>query len=423
MIEFFMAALLLPVFNPGPSNTLDLHQTRAAQQNSTATPATPDSARIRGEIQTLEELLPRIPDRGAALFLLARRYAQLGESKKSLALLRECVSLDKGFDPGGHYSGSGRPLEPLKSFLEFQELTEQARRRFPPVHRARVAFTIQETDLFPEGLAVDPQKHVFYMGSMHRKKIISITEKGNVSDFVRPDMYDLMPVGGVRVEPADHSVWAATDPGSQNRSELVHFDEHGKLLERFPATGAGPHDLNDLVVRDAREIYLTDTFANQVYRFDRQQHTFTPISFPRPVFYPNGIALSDDENQLYVADILGVILLDLRDNTAQEVSPGQGTTLAGIDGLYWYKGSLVGVQYGTGSHRVMRWRLSPDGLRVTAAEILENRTPLVSFPTTGAIYRGKFYFISNTGIANLNDDKVVDPKKLEPINISVVSLE
>ena len=37
--------------------------------------------------------------------------------------------------------------------------------------------------------------------------------------------------------------------------------------------------------------------------------------------------------------------------------------------------------------------------------------------------RGKFYFISNTGIANLNDDKVVDPKKLEPIHISVVSLE
>jgi hypothetical protein len=419
-----MAALLLPVFSPGPAHTFALNRTRAAQQNSTATPAAPpDSARIREEIQTFEGLLPRIPDRGAALFLLARRYAQLGESQKSLALLRECISLAEGFDPGGHYSGSGRPLEPMKSSPEFQQLTQQARRRFPPVHRARVAFTIQETDLFPEGLAVDLQRRVFYMGSMHRKKIIRITEDGNVSDFVKPDVYDLMPVGGLKVEPDDHSVWAATDPGSQNRSELVHFDENGKLLERFPVTGAGPHDLNDLVVRNAREIYLTDTFANQVYHFDRQRHAFTPVSFPRPVFYPNGIALSDDKNQLYVADILGVILLDLRDNTAQEVNPGQGTTLAGIDGLYWYKGSLVAVQYGAGSFRVIRWRLSPDGLRVTATEILENRTPLVSFPTTGAIYRGKFYFISNTGIANLNDDKVVDPKKLEAIHISVVSLE
>ena len=71
----------------------------------------------------------------------------------------------------------------------------------------------------------------------------------------------------------------------------------------------------------------------------------------------------------------------------------------------------------------MRWRLSPDGLRVTSSEILEYGTPLVSFPTTGAIADGKFYFIANTGIANLRDDKVIDPEKLEPIHIAVVPLQ
>ena len=32
-----------------------------------------------------------------------------------------------------------------------------------------------------------------------------------------------------------------------------------------------------------------------------------------------------------------------------------------------------------------------------------------------------FYFIANTGIYNL-DDKIVDPKKLQPVHIAVVEL-
>ena len=124
-----------------------------------------------------------------------------------------------------------------------------------------------------------------------------------------------------------------------------------------------------------------------------------------------------------MADILGVICVDLRDRSTQEVIPGKDTTLAGIDGLYWYKGGLLGVQYGTGSYRVARWALSADGLRVASTEILEYRSPLVSFPTTGAIVGQNFYFIANTGVGNLNHDTIVDPGKLEPIYIAVVLLK
>jgi hypothetical protein len=401
------AVCILYAFGQVPTN----------QISTTLPPAPPDADRTRLEIRSVEGLLPKIPDRGAAMYFLARRYAHLGDLLKAFARLTECMSLEEGFDPG-----DAPAFEPLKPLPQFQQLVEQARRRYQPVHHARIVFTIQERDLFPEGLAVDPARHVFYMGSMHRKKIIRITEKGEVSDFVSPNLYDLMPVGGIKVDPLDHSVWAATDPGEKNRSELVHFDARANLLARSPATGAGRHDLNDLVIRNAREIYVTDTSANQVYRFDLEAATFTPLIFSRPVLYPNGIVLSADGNQLYVGDILGVLRLDLLSNTAQEVNAGKNNTLAGIDGLYWYKGDLLGVQYGTGSYRVARWRLSSDGLHVTSTQVLEYRSPLISFPTTGAIYEGQFYFISNTGIANLKDDKVVDPSKLEPIHISVVPL-
>jgi hypothetical protein len=47
----------------------------------------------------------------------------------------------------------------------------------------------------------------------------------------------------------------------------------------------------------------------------------------------------------------------------------------------------------------------------------------VSDPTTGAILGDKFYFIANTGIYNLEHDKIVDPAKLQPVHIAVVSLK
>lgn len=394
---------------------------RADQERSApkreVTSLSPGEARFRVDINTVQGLLPRLSDRGAAHFFLAWLYAHLGDYQKSLSLLKQCP-LQEGFDPEGV-----ERFRPLESNREFRELVARVHRRYPPVHRARPAFTVAESDLFPEGLAADVERHLFYLGSMHLEKIIRIEQTGEVSDFVKPGVYDLMPVGGVHVDSTDHSVWAATDPGSKNRSEIVHFDENGKFIERYAAPGPGLHDLNDLVLTKSGAIYVTDTYANQVYRFDRKTHSFLPLTLSRPVFYPNGITISGDGNFLYAADMLGVLRVDLRNNEAQDVRVEGHYTLAGIDGLYWYNGDLVGVQYGAGAYRVVQWQLTADGLRVAAAEMLEYRTPLVAEPATGAIVGTNFYFISNTGISNLDDDgKIINPAKLEPIHISVVPL-
>ena len=183
------------------------------------------------------------------------------------------------------------------------------------------------------------------------------------------------------------------------------------------------------MLRESREIYTTDTYANQVFRFDLRSRTFTALDLAnskkgRPVFYPNGITVSDDGRILYVADMLGVLRVDLRTDEAQDVSPLPHDTLAGIDGLYWYKGGLVGVQSGIGASRVMRWNLTLDGRQVVSGKILERGTDLVRNPTTGAILRDEFYFMTNTGIENLDDGgKIVDPAKLEPLHVAVVPLK
>ena len=373
---------------------------------------------LHDEIRVVEQLLPRLVDRGAALFLLAHDYGRLGEQTKALDLLKQCVALDQGFDPAGDPA-----FVPLRGTPEFIDLVKQVRRQNPPIHRARSAFTVAQNDLFPEGLAVDASRHVFYMGSEYHNKIVTISKAGEVADFVKEGIYDLMPVGGVHVDPADHSVWCATDPGEKNRSEIVHFDQQGKLLERYVPSAAGPHVLNDLALRGRNEIFVTDTEGNHVFRFDRETHNFTELNLGRPVFGPNGVTVSDDGNLLYIGDNLGVIRMDLRTNEAQDVRPPLHDTMAGIDGLYWYKGDLIGVEYGTGAYRVMRWKLSSNGRESSSSETLERGTQMVRDPTTGAILDGKFYFMTNTGLGNLKDSKIVDPTKVEPLQVAVVPLK
>src|SRR5437868_5164064 len=93
-----------------------------------------------------------------------------------------------------------------------------------------------------------------------------------------------------------------------------------------------PYDLNDLVLRGSREIFTTDTEGDHVYRFDRASHRFTEMKLHRPVFYPNGITLSGDGNLLFVADMLGIIRVDLLSDESEDVDPGAHNTLSGIDG-------------------------------------------------------------------------------------------
>ena len=419
------AALLAPsvCLAPWSAQSTSTGSPQAQQAGQDAPPAeVGDPQRLRDEIKIVEGLLPRLADRVAAWYLLAHHYARLGDSAKALELLKQCIALDEGFDPTDQPAFAALAHDP-----DFRELTEAARTRYPPVRHAQLAFTIADRDLFPEGLAVDAEKRVFLIGSMHRHKIVKITLDGKVSDFVKEGAYSLGPVGGVHVD-ADHSVWCATDPDAKSPSELLHFNAEGKLIERYPAPGPGPHDLNDLVLRDTREIYTTDTYGNRVFVFNRKSRSFATVNVlagkeGRPVIYPNGITLSDDGNVLYIADVLGVMRVDLRTQEVREVRPNAHDTLAGADGLYWNKGSLIGVQYGTGARRLMRWTLAPDGTLVTSSEVLERGTGFVKNPTTGAIFEGKFYFMANTGIDNLDDDKIVDPSKLEPVHIAEVELK
>jgi hypothetical protein len=376
-----------------------------------------DAAEVREQIATVEKLLPQLVDRGAALYFLSTSKQHLGETLDALHLLKECVELHEGFDPAGSPS-----LKVLKGTKEFDDLVASVHRDFPAVGQSRLAFVTEERDLVPEGLAYDARQNVYYLSSMNRRKIVKITPEGRVSDFVPAGRDGLLPVLGIRVDPGDNTIWANSWSEDAGRAELLHFDAAARLLGRYAMEDAAKHGFNDLVLGKNGEIILTDSASNQIYRFDRGAHTFARLTAHRSLSAPNGIALAGDDRQLFVADDFGVVRVDLDSGASMDVIPGPRNTLAGIDGLYWHKGSLIAVQNGIGSPRIAAFRLSKDGSRVTQTTVLENRTAFTATPTTGAIHGNDFYFIANSQVDNLNGDKIMDVTKLAPVRIAVVRL-
>jgi sugar lactone lactonase YvrE len=403
--------LLIPAFfAPGLLSAQEQDEVRGA-------PAEPaDTPEIRAQMAIAENLLGKTPDRGAVLYFLAVSYAQLHETRGAMSNLSECVALQEGFDPDGDPAFAA-----LKPSGDFTRLVQKAHKDFPAVARSRLAYTIQEKDLIPEGLAYDSLGDLFYLSSLYRRKIVKIPYEGKPADFFPPDRDDLLPVLGIRLDPTDGSIWANSflDTG---RTELLHFDRAGKLLGRFSIGGQEKHGFNDLVVLRSGVIYLTDTLTHKFYRFDTKTQKFADQKASRPLLQPNGIALSDDEQTLYVADQLGIIHVDLTTHSSTEVDPGPHNTVSGADGLYWHKNTLIAIQNGIGSPRIAQFTLSKDGLRVTKTTILENRSTFTVLPTTGALRDEDFYFIVNSQLDNLNGTHILDPLKLEPIRIGVLHL-
>lgn len=375
-----------------------------------------DAAEVRAQMELAQKLLASYPDRASVLSFIAASQAHLRETRDALANLKECMKLNAGFDP------SGDPVfDELKHSPEFQSMVEEAHRQYPAVAKAKLAFTDPEKDLIPEGLAYDPFRDVFYLSSLHHRKIVQIARNGVISDFVPENRYALLPVLGIRVAPKDATIWAnsATDEG---KSELLHFAADGQLLGRYTPPSPGKHGLNDLVVLPDGSVITTDSLSNDVYHFNPVTKAFDALKVHRPLIQPNGITLSDDPGIVYFADQLGVVRYDVVKGITTDVEPGPENTLSGVDGLYWYRGGLIAIQNGIGSARIARFSLSKDGRRAGKADVLENRSTFTTLPTTGALRGDEFFFIANSGIDNQNGAKILDPTRLEPVKIGVLKL-
>jgi SMP-30/Gluconolactonase/LRE-like region len=377
----------------------------------------------RRTIHQLEQLVERAPDPAEVMYVLAVFHSRLGETKEAIEWLQKADAEHEGFDPLGDVE-----LANIQDDPEFQRVAKAIHARIPAVSRSTLAYQISEKDLIPEGLAYDTATHKLYLSSLNKHKIVEIEPTGRFRDFVQSDKDGIWQTLGMKVDQKTRSLWvcSAQDSGPEAGSAGVfHYDlKSGKLIKKYLADRNEQHLFNDLVVSSNGDVYFTDSTAGRVYQILRDKDALEEMSDFKRLSYPNGIALSDDQSKLYVAHFNGgLTVLDLKSHQTKLVSRLKDGTLAGIDGLYFWRGTLIAVQNGIGAPRVAQFTLNKAGDSVEAKKILENRSKYLEIPTTGAIANGDFYLIANSQLRMLHEGNIIDPAKLKPVYILKMKLQ
>jgi hypothetical protein len=286
-----------------------------------------------------------------------------------------------------------------------------------------VAFTISEKDLIPEGIAYDATSRSFFVSSIHKNKIIRIDERNKVTDFIKSGKEGIGQALGVKV--SEGKLWVCSNTGRGNAQDLsmVHaFDlASGDLVSKWILPSAGEiHLFNDLAIDSQGNVIISDSDYGAIYRVNPKSSSMELLIKDDRLLYANGITMSPDD-----AVIVNTFKGFFKINTVtQELKalPFPNYYVIGIDGLCFYKQSLVGIQNVTYPVSVNQYQLNATFDTIENAHVLVADHPLFDIPTTGVIVDGWFYFIANSQMSNLEKDKIIDHARLKDVLIMKIKL-
>ena len=373
-----------------------------------------DRAALLRVLQAAATFAPSDP---FVLYNLARAEALTGDQEGALRTLERLAPQGAARDVTADTAFAA-----LRALPRFQAVARRLATRAVPIVRSDTAFVLTDPDFIPEGIAFDSVAGAFYVGSLHRHKVVRVTREGAVSDFTRPRQDELGQVLGLHVDAVRRRLWLATSvpdsaaprysDGSGGWAALHVYDlATGRLLGRYtPPDRDRPHLLNDIALTPGGDVYVTDSEGNGLYRLrsggDGLERIYGGVGH---FTYPNGITLAPNGTHLYVAHMEGVSAVELASVKVTRVEAPAGVTTGGIDGLYACPGGLIGVQGMLGFHQIAWLALVPDGHRITEVRPLERRHPAHDVPTTGTLAGDTFHYIANSQLGRLGSNGVLTP--------------
>ncbi|MES2899378.1 MAG: SMP-30/gluconolactonase/LRE family protein [Pseudomonadota bacterium] len=372
--------------------SLSLCNTAALAQQTTpapTAPAAPIAAPVEDPLQRviagIKRTLEQRPNDPTLYFYLASFQARAKETQNALASLRKMHELGDGFLPGGHFG-----FDDLKDNPEFIALRAEIERKLPVVANAALAFRISDKGFSPEGIAWDEQGKHFYIGSVLQKKVARFTRAGKESVFAGPES-GLQQVLGVAVDGKRRLLYAVSTNALTNSKPLHNavfaFDlGNGSKVAEYPVPEA--RQLNDVAISADGDLYVSDSAAGGIYKITASQKPAAVSAFipAGTLGGSNGLALSADGKTLFVAHSTGMVRVDVATAKLDRLAPPARQTISGVDGLYVYKGDLIGIQNLTSPGRVIRVRLSENGTDIKQVDTLQSHhNKFFLEPTTGAI--------------------------------------
>jgi sugar lactone lactonase YvrE len=306
-----------------------------------------------------------------------------------------------------------------------------------PVVRSRVRLTVADTTLHPEGIAFDARNERWFVGSVRQRRVVAVERDGSAHDFVPARSDGLGGVFGMAVDSVRRVLWVATTalprmegftPADSGRVGVYGYDlETGRLLRNawMARDSSTAHTFGDVAVAPNGDVYVSDSEAPWILRLaigsDSLERFVTHALF-RSL---QGMAITPDGATMYVADYShGLLSVSLVSRTVTPLGATRTMTLLGVDGLYWHRESLVGVQNGVIPARVVRFCLDSSGRSVGRLEMLDRNPAVADEPTLGAVVGDSLFYVATSEWEKYDDSgKRIANTRLRPATVLGLSLD
>lgn len=267
-----------------------------------------------------------------------------------------------------------------------------------------IAYRIPEKDLIPEGICYSSLTNSFYISSIHKEKIIKVdAETGEHKDFTTPEAMKLSYLGMI-VDEARNHLWACGNKDTS--SAVVKFDLiTGDVLGSYVYMDTIPNIFNDLAIDDRGNIYATSSYQQAVYKIDQLTDLMSIFFESTDISYPNGICISPDNKYLYIASgNNGIRIMDIE--SRQIIDQPDSTIIStGLDGIKFYKNSIIGLQNGvteSSEMKILQYLLDNTGTSLTDSKIIDQKNPHFDIPTTFVIADDELYCLANSQMGNID---------------------
>ncbi|MBS1680118.1 MAG: hypothetical protein JST48_00250 [Bacteroidetes bacterium] len=361
--------------------------------------------------QKIKEANKIRPNHQGILYQLGIACALNGKKDEANANLKKAILINTDFKLEGVADfNSIKDTDGFKKLLSLQ--TEW---QTPLIH-SKVAFTLKDRALHTEGIEYDAVHQTFYLGSIHKRKIVKVDAQGNVSDFCTSGFSGMASVFGIKVDTKRNVLWACTSPmqemenyDSAAKPAVFKFElSSGKLIRKY--TSYKPGVYGDLIINKSGNVFVSDSQTNEIFTIDEKKNQIVPFFSSNEFISLQGLAFSADEKYLFIADYPnGIFRLNIKSRELIEIKTTLDVSLKGVDGLYAYNHSLIAIQNGVFPSRSARYFLNKNLNEITGFEIIDRKHPDFNEPTLGVIVGKTFYYIANSQWGSYDDKHQIKP--------------
>ncbi len=266
-----------------------------------------------------------------------------------------------------------------------------------PVAASRVHALIPAEHDLVEGIVWDGRR--LYATTVVDRALLSVGAEGT-SVAAAGGLGSLF---GAAFDPVRKRLWVAsasvkeTPQGESAWIGLISLDpDRPERIARIPAPTGVTATPGDVAVARDGNVYASDGLNGAVYRCRPGCPALEILLAPGTLYSAQGLALSSDQKWLYIADYrYGIAALERSSGRLFQVTGGPAMMLDGIDGLISHGGDLIALQNAWYPQRIIRLRLSADGLRVRRLDVLESNHPEWKEITLGTVAGKRLLYVAS----------------------------